>query len=734
MGVDALRRTARNIKALLTEELTATARGVAGGGIVAEVSRDATLADYMSMRRDPEIGLGLALIKAPIIGAEWWVDSDNEEAARFIEENLKALWLTLMRTSLTAVEFGFAAHEKVFRLDGGRYVLDSLADLKPTKVELLIDEKGKFGGIRYKPGGGADAIDLPVEKCFIFTHGREWGDLYGVSRLANAEAVWRREQKAAAAEDRYFERKADPQIVGRAPAGKQTDASGSERDNFEAMATALAALRSGGAIIVPAGEGKDGKPAWDVELLQDDKRGDMFTGFVDHLDNKKFRALLIPDRILAQQDTGAYDLVEAVTKTFIRMEETLLSELFDHVQKYIVDKIVALNFGEGVSVALKHRDLSDETKAAIAEVVKTLATQPASWPDFKDRVDVDAMIEMSDLPLKAAPARAARLALDSRRGVPARRAARRMELAVTREAEAEAEIAAVEAFADAASTRFLDGVESVSNAVASAFTPGIGPVPDIALGSLTGELSRALLAGDILGRYQVIKDAADRLPATRLSRYAGAPMHFAVGDVDVAAAIAFLKNKKALSDEEYSALEETYQRRAFAVAGVESAGLNERIKEILVDAVEKGGTKDDFAAAVKSAFEAEGLSPLSRAHSDIVFRQNVMSAYAAGRWEALQSAPVKDVIPAYMYVTIGDDKVRPAHAAMHGRIFAADDPIWLVWWPPNGFRCRCWVVGVDRFDIEDGLAAIESSAGVLVQPDPGFGYNVGVVGAERWAI
>lgn len=45
--------------------------------------------------------------------------------------------------------------------------------------------------------------------------------------------------------------------------------------------------------------------------------------------------------------------------------------------------------------------------------------------------------------------------------------------------------------------------------------------------------------------------------------------------------------------------------------------------------------------------------------------------------------------PMYTYLTAGDDRVRPAHAVMHGVTAPLDHPMWRVWWPPNGYRCRC---------------------------------------------
>ena len=71
--------------------------------------------------------------------------------------------------------------------------------------------------------------------------------------------------------------------------------------------------------------------------------------------------------------------------------------------------------------------------------------------------------------------------------------------------------------------------------------------------------------------------------------------------------------------------------------------------------------------------------------------------------------------------------------AMAERVFPADDPIWDVWYPPNGFRCRCMVVSLTRAQVERrGLTVeheipydVDYSTGEIIPafPDKGFSNN-----------
>lgn len=62
------------------------------------------------------------------------------------------------------------------------------------------------------------------------------------------------------------------------------------------------------------------------------------------------------------------------------------------------------------------------------------------------------------------------------------------------------------------------------------------------------------------------------------------------------------------------------------------------------------------------------------------------SAQMAHQWEQLRNNDFLE------YSTVGDNRVRPAHAALDGLTLAADSNLWRKIWPPNDWLCRCFVV------------------------------------------
>lgn len=66
------------------------------------------------------------------------------------------------------------------------------------------------------------------------------------------------------------------------------------------------------------------------------------------------------------------------------------------------------------------------------------------------------------------------------------------------------------------------------------------------------------------------------------------------------------------------------------------------------------------------------------------------------------------LFPYWQYKTVGDDRVREEHWKLHGVILPANDPRWNKIWPPNGWRCRCYIVPRMASDVE-GIVDIKAN-------------------------
>lgn len=66
------------------------------------------------------------------------------------------------------------------------------------------------------------------------------------------------------------------------------------------------------------------------------------------------------------------------------------------------------------------------------------------------------------------------------------------------------------------------------------------------------------------------------------------------------------------------------------------------------------------------------------------------SGHMAQIWEAIQDN--KELFPNLKYKTQGDERVRDKHKSLEGTIAPVDSEFWNKYYPPNGWRCRCYVV------------------------------------------
>lgn len=94
-----------------------------------------------------------------------------------------------------------------------------------------------------------------------------------------------------------------------------------------------------------------------------------------------------------------------------------------------------------------------------------------------------------------------------------------------------------------------------------------------------------------------------------------------------------------------------------------------------------------------------------------IYDCNMNSAYAVGRYkEQLEEI---DIAPYLQYMAIMDESTRPEHKALHKKVFRADDPFWSVFYPPNGWNCRCFARSLTKYELESSGLKVENTNGKI---------------------
>lgn len=150
---------------------------------------------------------------------------------------------------------------------------------------------------------------------------------------------------------------------------------------------------------------------------------------------------------------------------------------------------------------------------------------------------------------------------------------------------------------------------------------------------------------------------------------------------DLAAAIKEARKRKVISKAEFYNLDFQNKLSSWTVSGDLDTKAIQTIQSAANTAIKAGLTYTDF----RKSLTPETLSNITS--PQLVWQNAVSYAYQRGRFE--QQNRVKAIRPYLQYVTFGDERVRPNHAAMNGIVAPFDDPFWAANYPPNGHRCRC---------------------------------------------
>jgi SPP1 gp7 family putative phage head morphogenesis protein len=165
-------------------------------------------------------------------------------------------------------------------------------------------------------------------------------------------------------------------------------------------------------------------------------------------------------------------------------------------------------------------------------------------------------------------------------------------------------------------------------------------------------------------------------------------------DVPSQGGIDYLRHLTPVTRHVFDGLTRQYQNDAFTIAGVNDQRVITKVRDALADTMAQGGTAADFKPIVHKITSDAGVADLASFELDTVFYTNTAKAYSTGRLEQMNEPHMLDALPFWQYWTVGDMRVRPAHAALDQFCARAIDPVWRRIYPPWGFNCRCSVVPI----------------------------------------
>ena len=171
------------------------------------------------------------------------------------------------------------------------------------------------------------------------------------------------------------------------------------------------------------------------------------------------------------------------------------------------------------------------------------------------------------------------------------------------------------------------------------------------------------------------------------------------------------------------------REHGFAMAKSVDVEVTRRVQRYVARFLREGG---DPPAVTKQIDE---LASWGRAYSETVFRTNVSTAYAHGRWQQALDPDLADFVVGMRRDPVGDSDTRPNHDFT--LIARLDDPIWTDLSAPGGYNCRCSMEPYDILEAKRDRRLVNGRLPDAARPagaynDPGF-TGKRIPGAGLWA-
>jgi hypothetical protein len=223
---------------------------------------------------------------------------------------------------------------------------------------------------------------------------------------------------------------------------------------------------------------------------------------------------------------------------------------------------------------------------------------------------------------------------------------------------------------------------------------------------LADELAQTMALADLIGRRRLLLEAdAHEAEASErdlvvlqaedpIRRFPEVPFVEAIRD------LVTREPRLAASAEEVARLYR--ERHAFALARSAELATTQRVQAIL----QRASAAGQVARVTAENLIAEA-GPFAAWYAQVVYRTNLATANAAGRFQQAREPGVAEVIGGFERWEIMDSDVRRGrpedhgenHAAGHGLIAGVADPIWRYASAPAGYQCRGGQRFVSRGDL-----------------------------------
>lgn len=395
---------------------------------------------YDMMRRYPTIYAALTLRKAPILAQikKASVVCEDEAIRAFVQRTFidsGILWQVAV-TSLRAFDFGVAFHEIEWQVgdfeisytetdpttneeteipawSGPALVYKAIHEVNPQTVQEIRrrteDQPGQ-NGQPGKPGDGSydgfiqrgmrgkPPITVEAVNSFVYTRDLEFGNMWGIPLTRNAYPYFYWANAMLKLWMAWAERKVIPSRYVYFPQGETQFPDGTTVDNAEIALQTGNQIDGVTTVVIPSDPNDSaGARSWQFGELVTTDRTDIFDKILNFFKIEILHAMFTPERTFNEGQYGTKAEAETHFDTLLQVEDFDLFDLLDYVSKYLIGRLVAVNFGaDSPPATLTAPGLTDDARALLHTILEDLILNP----DYQARIDFEQVAEGFGVPLK----------------------------------------------------------------------------------------------------------------------------------------------------------------------------------------------------------------------------------------------------------------------------------------------------------------------------------------------
>tara|TARA_R110002074_G_scaffold102238_4_gene220908 strand:+ start:9860 stop:11818 length:1959 start_codon:yes stop_codon:yes gene_type:complete len=340
---------------------------------------------YDKMRLDDMVKASLTLKKFATLAPNYKIlpadGSDKAvEIANFVAytiDNMEGSMNDALFQILTALDYGFSVTEINYEQydmgeHSGKIGIKNLKTKQPRYYSFAVDKYSNLldKGLAYNING--EQKRLPTNKFLIFSYQKEFGNHYGTADLRPAYRGYWSKDTIIKFWNIYLERFANPTVVG-----KYRSNDPNSKTNLRNILDGLTAKTS---ITHRMDE-------FDINFLEPSRSATQdFKEAINYYDKTIARSILIPDRLVAEGETGAYSQAKVHFDVFLFVLAKLRQDLEEVVMnEQLIKRLVQINFGNVTEMPkFKFNPMTDDQKFALNEMFITAVEKGVISPTLED--------------------------------------------------------------------------------------------------------------------------------------------------------------------------------------------------------------------------------------------------------------------------------------------------------------------------------------------------------------